>query len=101
MTEMTYSKCVKMTAAEAKARFAESLRLVERGEVVVITRHGEPVAALVTPSELEELARLRSRTPKDGLAGLVGKWKDSDELVRGLEKSDRLQGNSKPIPSLD
>ncbi len=101
MTTMTFSKCVKMTAAEAKARFAESIRLVERGEVVLITRHGEPVAALVTPSEIEGLERLRSRTPDDGLAGLVGKWSDSDELVRGLEKNNELQRDSKPIPSLE
>lgn len=98
---MTQSKIVNMTAAEAKARFAESLRLVEKGDVVVITRHGERVAALVTPSEVEELARLRSRTPDDGLAGLVGKWPDSDELVQELDKINELQGESKPIPSLE
>ena len=101
MTTMTFSKCVKMTAAEAKARFAESIRLVEKGEVVLITRHGEPVAALVAPSELEELERLRARTPEDGLAGLVGKWTDSEELVRELEKNDELPGDSKPIPTLE
>ncbi len=101
MTKMTYSKYVRMTAAEAKARFAESIRLVERGEMVVITRHGEPVAALVAPSELEDLERLRSRTPEDGLAGLVGKWTDSEELVRELEKNDELPGDSTPIPSLE
>lgn len=88
-----------MTAAEAKARFAESIRLVEKGEVVVITRHGEPVAAMVTPDELEELGRLRSRTPGEGLAGLVGKWKDAEELVRELDGEER--GASKPIPSLE
>ena len=101
MTKMTYSKYVKMTAAEAKARFAESIRLVERGEVVLITRHGEPVAALVTPSDLEGLERLRSRTPEDGLAGLVGKWTDADELVRELETSGELRGDSTPIPSME
>ena len=54
--------------------------------MVLITRHGEPVAAFVTPSELEQLARLRSCTPEDELAGLVGKWKDSDELVHELDR---------------
>jgi len=100
---MTYSKCVRTTAAEAKTRFAEFIRLVERGESVVITRHGKPVAALVAPSELKELERLRSRTPEDGLAGLVGKWTDSEELVQELEKNNdgELPGDSKPIPSLE
>ena len=31
-------------ATELKARFAELLRNVERGETVVITRHGEAIA---------------------------------------------------------
>ena len=82
-------------------KVAESIRLVEKGEVILITRHGKPVAALVTPSEIEGLDRLRSRTPDDGLAGLVGKWSDSDELVRGLEKNNELQRDSKPFPSLE
>ncbi len=101
MVKMTHFKYIRISAAEAKARFAESIRLVERGEVVLITRHGEPVPALVTPSELEELARLRSRTPEDGLAGLVGKWTDSDELVRELDRDEERDKDSKPIPSLE
>ena len=36
-----------MQATEAKARFAELLRTVERGETVVITRHGRTVAHVV------------------------------------------------------
>ena len=32
---------------ETKARLAELLRVVEQGETVAITRHGEPVAYLV------------------------------------------------------
>ncbi len=37
-------------ATEAKARLAELLRTVERGESIAITRHGMPVAHLV-PSQ--------------------------------------------------
>lgn len=101
MYKMTDIKYITMTAADAKARFAESIRRVEQGEVVLITRHGEPVAALVTPSELEELARLRSRAPADALAGLVGRWKDSDELVRELDRREARNEDSKRIPSLE
>ena len=32
--------------ARAKARFAEAVRRAERGETVVLTRHGRPVARL-------------------------------------------------------
>ena len=37
----------KMQATEAKARFAELLRIVERGETVMVTRHGRVVAHMV------------------------------------------------------
>jgi prevent-host-death family protein len=33
-------------ASEAKAKFAELLNQVERGETLVITRHGKPIAHL-------------------------------------------------------
>lgn len=34
-------------AAAAKSRFSELLDQVERGETIVITRHGKPVARIV------------------------------------------------------
>lgn len=40
-------------ATEAKARFAELLRTVERGETVVITRHGHAVAHVIPAHEAE------------------------------------------------
>jgi prevent-host-death family protein len=36
-------------AFEAKNKLGQLLDLVERGEEVVITRHGKPVACLVSP----------------------------------------------------
>ena len=36
-----------LPSSNAKARFAELLDDVERGETVVITRHGRPVARIV------------------------------------------------------
>lgn len=42
-----------LSIARAKARFAETIRKVERGEVVTLTRHGRPVARL-EPLESEE-----------------------------------------------
>ena len=36
-----------VNATEAKARLAELLRTVERGETVAITRHGKPIAHVV------------------------------------------------------
>lgn len=45
-------------ASMAKAQFAELLDDVERGETVVITRHGKPIARLV-PNEDERRADAR------------------------------------------
>jgi prevent-host-death family protein len=78
-----------VSAAEAKAHFADCLRCAERGEAVVITRHGKAVAALVSASELREIERLRAAGPEAGLAGLAGGWKGSEEFVRALDQSRR------------
>lgn len=59
------------TAAQAKSHFADSLRAAEEGGVVVITRYGKPVAALVHFSELEDLERLRNQSSQEGLGGLT------------------------------
>jgi prevent-host-death family protein len=37
----------KVTAFEAKTRFAELLERVAKGEEVVITRYGKPIASLI------------------------------------------------------
>jgi len=90
-----------VTAAECKARLADVLRKAERGNVVVITRYGRPVAALVGADEVKQLQRLRSRSPADGLARLVGRWPDSEELVAELDRLDRESGETRAIPALE
>lgn len=47
-------------ATEAKARLAELLRVVERGESVAITRHGKPVAHLVPAPSQDRANRERA-----------------------------------------
>ena len=46
-----------MQATEAKARLAELLRTVERGETVVITRHGKAIARVIPAREGERADR--------------------------------------------
>lgn len=75
--------------AEAKAKLSECVRNAERGDPVVITRHGKPVAALVRADELDRLDRLRAAGPDAGLAGLAGGWKGSEELARVLDARTR------------
>ena len=72
-----------VTVTEAKAKFADLIRAVERGEEIVLTRHGKRIARLKSETEgeeefrhpsgktevevqeaLEELAKIRSRQPK-------------------------------------
>jgi prevent-host-death family protein len=79
-SEFTYyqdmSKSV--SAADASRRFSELLRAVRRGDSVVVTSHGKPVAKISPVTEDERaadqarstlLARLRKQRPID-----IGRW---------------------------
>jgi len=70
-----------ISAAEAKSNLAKYLRATERGNTVLITRHGRAVAALVPAEDLAQIERLRSVGPEAGLAGLAGGWEGSDALA--------------------
>jgi len=78
-----------ISLAEAKAKLSECIQEAERGEPVVITRYGKPVAALVGAEELERLDRLRAAGPGAGLAGLAGGWEGSEELADALDRRSR------------
>jgi prevent-host-death family protein len=71
-------------ASVAKAQFAELLDEVERGETVVITRHGKPVARLVPDEEarqarvreaIEGIKELRKRTKPTTIEEIIA-WKN-------------------------
>ncbi len=85
-----------ISVAEAKATFSECIRAAESGNAVLITRHGKPVAALVSPSDLEHLERLRRAGPGSGLASIAGGWDNSDELVEILSDSPRQGQRNTP-----
>ena len=84
--------------AAAKARFAACLRAAESGEIVVITKHGRQIAALVPASDIEPLRRLRAAGPEGGLASLAGGWKGSDDLVRDIANLKRSRARPTPEP---
>ena len=88
-----------ISVAEAKATFSECIRKVEAGSAVLITRHGKPVAALVSPSDLEHLERLRKAGPESGLASIAGGWENSEELVSILNASPRR--GERNVPDLE
>jgi len=78
-----------VSLAEAKATLSECIREVEKGNMLVIKRHGKPVAALVQPQDLDNIVRLRKAGPEGGLSSLSGGWEGSEELVGILEESKR------------
>ncbi len=79
-----------------KARFSEFLREAEGGEIVVISRNGKPVAALVSAEDVEQLERFKRAGPEAGLAGLAGGWEGSEELVTILRDVRRSYGRAVP-----
>ena len=78
-----------LAVAEAKASFADSLRRVEHGASVLVTRHGKKVAAIVPVEDYERLARLKASGPQAGLASLAGGWAGSDEFVDAVRNVRR------------
>lgn len=89
----------KVPVSEAKARFSDHVRAVERGELLIITRHDKPVAALVRPDNIEQLDRLRAAGPEGGLASLAGGWEGTDELAQIVAETPRTTYHI--IPDLD
>ena len=85
-----------ISVADAKATFSDCIRKVEAGNTVLITRHGKPVAALVSPSDLAHLERLRKAGPDSGLASIAGGWENSEELASILDASPRQGQRSTP-----
>lgn len=82
------------SVAEIKATLSERIREAEHGGMVVITRRGRPVAALVGADELDRLRRLRSAGPEGGLASVAGGWKGSAELANVIDASLRRSRRS-------
>ncbi len=68
----------------AKAQFSELLDEVERGETVVITRHGKPIARLVPEEEtrrervaraIEGIKELQKNGPRATIEEIIA-WKN-------------------------
>ena len=87
------SKAKAMTIAEANAQFSDCVKSAEAGEPVLITRYGRPAAAVVSAKYLVELeSERRSGPAQRGLAALVGRFSDGEDLVTELERTSRERG---------
>lgn len=71
-------------SSEAKARLAELLDAVERGETIVITRHGKPIARLVPDEEarradarraMDEIKEMRKHAGRATVQEILA-WRD-------------------------
>ena len=74
-----------VSVAEAKNRLTELIRAVERGENVVITRHGKPVAQITAPAV--ERRRVQWGAMRDRIKLFAG-WDagvDIDRFLAGEE----------------
>lgn len=85
--------------ADAKAHFAEIVRRAESGEVVVLSRHGKAVAALVSAADVDRMERLRAAGPEKGLVSLAGGWEGSEELADLV--AGRKRAKPRRVASLD
>ncbi len=71
--------------AEVKSRLSEyAARSGFGGERIVITRRGKPLAALVG---LDDLADLEQLDKKAGLASMIGKWDDFEEIAEAVAEA--------------
>lgn len=77
-----------VSMAEIQDRFRDCLRAAEEGDMVVVTRDGKPVVALIAMSEVDRLERSQPG-PEAGLAGLAGGWEGSEELIQHIAESPR------------
>jgi prevent-host-death family protein len=70
--------------AEVKARLSEYVSLsASRGDRIVITRRGKPVAALVSLEDLQSLSQAEKRK---GLSALIDRWEDFEDIVGSVER---------------
>ena len=86
-----------LSVAEAKSHLSDYIRQVENWNSIVITRHGKPVAALISAKVLEHVERLRKAGPQGGLASLAGGWENSEDLVRLVAQSPRTKSRKNAV----
>lgn len=86
-----------MGVGEAKKRLSELMsRVAYRRERFLIERRGRPMAALVSPEDLELLER-EPVAPK-GLLAAVGAWADYEGLDEVVESIYRQREESQDRP---
>jgi prevent-host-death family protein len=100
LTTTGNSMTKQISVAEAKATFSACIKEAEAGGEVVITRHGRPVAAVVSLSELERLRQQSSEDERGGLLSLVG-LDPTGELTSALDDIVQHRGLPREVPQFE
>lgn len=88
-----------LPVAEAKAHLTQHIRDTERGGRLIITRHGRPVAALVSVQDLDAVER-GLPAGAGGLASLAGSLGTGGEFAANVERIRRGRSRPRTIPVL-
>jgi len=72
-----------VSVAEVKSRFSEYVaKVAYTHQRLIITKRNKPIAALV---DLNTLQRVENKNERRGLASIIGKWRDSEDLAENIE----------------
>lgn len=91
-----------ISIAEAKAHFSECVDRAGAGEPVIITRHGKPVAGVVSSDDMKALARARARA--QGARGTLlelAELEGMTELAEELDREIAARGMPRPVPDFE
>ena len=91
--------------ASAKTHLSEIIRDAERGEVIALTRRGEPVARVISEADFRRLDALRAPARKLNLYEAIAKFLDENGPIDFTEEELALfedRGHrDRPNPFLD
>lgn len=83
---------LEVSIAETKGHLSELIaKSAYAGERFVITKRNKPVAALLS---LEAPQIIEQHEQRQGLASIVGKWKDFEEVGERIEDLRQLRNDS-------
>lgn len=89
-----------ISIAEAKAHFSECVDRAGAGEPVIITRHGKPVAGVVSSDDMKALARARAQGARGTLLELA-ELEGMTELAEELDREIAARGMPRPVPDFE
>ncbi len=78
-----------VSIAEVKARLSEYISKSKYNhDRIIITKRNKPIAALVNIEDYHSIQKVKEQT---GLAKVIGKWKNFDEISKSLSDIKKLR----------